>query len=195
MFSLTEPKTEAVRQFLSTQVNLPFSYPEVGASRQWNLDQPPRMPGYNVDTHREKLGSGRHLFLRATTALKEWRQFSMHSVVLCWPYLRIVEGEVCCVLALHLGFWSMNAARIVYTIEEEQRFGFAYGTLPGHTHKGEERFVIEQRPDNTVWYEVSAFSKPSHWMVKLGSPIARGIQRKFGPASAEALITAMLEKG
>ncbi len=153
------------------------------------------MPGYNVDVHREKLGSGRHLFLRATSALKQWRQFSMDWVVLCWPYLRIVEGEVCAVLAMHMGFWSMNAARIVYTIEEDQRFGFAYGTLPGHTHKGEERFLIEQRPDSTVWYEVAAFSKPNHWMAKLGSPLARGLQRKFGPASAEALITAMLENG
>jgi uncharacterized protein (UPF0548 family) len=41
------------------------------------------------------------------------------------------------VLGLHFGFWSLNACRIVYVIEEEEasllrRYGFAFGTLPGH---------------------------------------------------------------
>lgn len=46
-------------------------------------------------------------------------------------------------LARHYGFWSLNPARIAYFVEETgavERFGFGYGTLPGHAECGEERF-------------------------------------------------------
>lgn len=39
--------------------------------------------------------------------------------------------------------WSLNAARIVYVVDEPRRFGCAYETLPGHVERGEERFLIE----------------------------------------------------
>ena len=38
------------------------------------------------------------------------------------------------------------------------RFGFAYGTLPGHGGSGEERFLIERDRDDGVWYDILAFS-------------------------------------
>jgi len=34
------------------------------------------------------------------------------------------------------GVWFLNAARIVYVIDEPRRFSFAYGTLPGHAERG-----------------------------------------------------------
>ena len=192
MFSLREPKTESVRQFLATQVNLPFSYAEVGQSRHLGGGQPgPR--GYRVDHHRERLGNGPELFERTRRAITEWRMFSLHWLVLCWPYLRIVPGEVCAVLAQHLGFWSMNAARIVYVIDEPDRFGFGYGTLPGHAYRGEERFLVERLEDDSVWYDVAAFSRPNRWLVWAGLPVARLLQTRFGPASAEAVINSLLE--
>jgi uncharacterized protein (UPF0548 family) len=60
------------------------------------------------------------------------------------------------ILGRHLGVWSLNACRIAYTIEEEtpllRRYGFAFGTLPGHVERGEERFTVEwQGDEDTVW--------------------------------------------
>jgi len=192
MFSFHEPQTESIRQFLSAQVNLPFSYAEVGESRELGTGK--RAPrGYRVDHHRERLGSGAELFARTRHAITEWRMFSLDWIVFCWPYLRIAPGEVCAVLAHHLGFWSMNAARIVYVIDEPDRFGFGYGTLPGHAYRGEERFLVERLDDDSVWYDAAAFSRPNHWVVRAGLPVARLVQRQFGPASAEALITFLLE--
>ena len=196
MFSWSEPGTEAVRQFLAAEVDQPYTYAEVGSTRGWlTAASAPRVRGYHSRLHREQLGQGRPLFERAKAGLKQWRQFSLNWTVLCWPYLRIVEGEVFAVLAFHFGFWSMNAARIVYVIDEAHRFGFGYGTLPGHAYRGEERFLIEHKPDNTVWYEVASFSRPNHWLVKLGGPAAWRVQRRFGPASAEALMHAHLLSG
>ena len=36
--------------------------------------------------------------------------------------------------------------RVVYVVDEPDRRGFAYGTLPGHAESGEERFVVRYDP-------------------------------------------------
>ena len=50
MFFLKETSEEEVRQFLSAQGKLPFSYGEVGASREDATADLP--PGYAVDRYR-----------------------------------------------------------------------------------------------------------------------------------------------
>ena len=94
----------------------------------------------------------------------------------------IEEGTVVAMLARVYGVWWLNACRIVYVIDERapiRRFGFAYGTLPGHVESGEERFMIEWLADDTVWYDLRAFSRPRFWLVRLAAPLARGLQRRF----------------
>ena len=91
---------------------------------------------------------------------------------LCWPDAPISEGTVVGVVGRHLGFRSLNACRIAYVYEDEepslQRYGFAVGTLPGHVERGEERFTVEwQEADDAVYYEVFAFSRPAHPLVRL----------------------------
>ena len=49
------------------------------------------------------------------------------------------------------------------------RFGFAYGTLPGHIEAGEERFLIEwDRGDDRVWYDIVAYFRPRHVLARVG---------------------------
>jgi uncharacterized protein (UPF0548 family) len=87
--------------------------------------------------------------------------------------------------------WWLNACRIVYAVNEEgpiSKFGFAYGTLPGHAATGEERFLVEwDRVRGGVWYDVLAFSRPRRFLARLGSAYLRRVQRQFGPASAAAM--------
>lgn len=40
--------------------------------------------------------------------------------------------------------------RVVYLIDESDRQGFAYGTLPGHPESGEETFVVQRTDDDTT---------------------------------------------
>lgn len=65
--------------------------------------------------------------------------------------------------------------RIVYVIDEPDRVGFAYGTLPGHAERGEESFVIERRQD-VVRFIVRAFSNPATRLARLGGPVATAVQ-------------------
>ncbi|MGO8859629.1 MAG: DUF1990 family protein [Acidimicrobiales bacterium] len=51
------------------------------------------------------------------------------------------------------------------------------GTPPGHPEQGEEAFVVSLSSDETVRFEVVAFSRPGDALVRLSGPIGRGIQR------------------
>ena len=107
-------------------------------------------------------------------------------------------GEIVVMQAHALGLWWMNAARIVYTIEEHgpaPRFGFAYGTLRAHVEEGEERFSVEQHEDGSVWYDLRAFSRPHYWPVRIGARIARRLQARFVRESQLAMQGAVKAAG
>jgi uncharacterized protein (UPF0548 family) len=66
--------------------------------------------------------------------------------------------------------------RVVYTIDEPDRRGFAYGTLRGHPESGEELFAVRY-DDGSVYVDVVAFSKPATWWSRLGAIPAAVAQR------------------
>jgi uncharacterized protein (UPF0548 family) len=177
MFMIREPSEADVARFVASQRDLSYTYAEVGATNA----TPPA--GYNVDHNRIQLGSGEATFHGAVEALKKWRHFELGWVVIVPRGVRVEARATVAVKARAFGTWSLNACRVVYTIDEGRRFGFAYGTLPDHVEKGEERFLVEWLPDDSVWYDIFAFSRPQHPLVKLSAPLARRLQRQFARAS------------
>lgn len=180
MWFLTYPSRERIATFLAQQAMLPFSYSHVGAS----AGEAPA--GYVLDHNRVQLGAGRPVFDAACNALRQWRQFPAPWTRIVPVDMPISAGNVVAIVARVYGIWWLNAARIVYVIDEHdppRRFGFAYGTLPGHVEEGEERFTIEWHADDGVWYDLRAFSRPRHPLVKLTNPLARRQQRRFARES------------
>ena len=177
MFLLRKPSDETIRRFISSQHELPFSYREAGATRG---ETPPA--DYTVDHNRIRLGDGENTYQRAVSALRSWKQFDLGWVTIVPPNTPVEAARTVAVQAHTFGFWSLNACRIVYVIDEKEpvkRFGFAYGTLPNHVECGEERFSIEWHEDDSVWYDIYAFSHPQHPVVRLGFPVARKLQQRF----------------
>jgi len=185
MFSFRKPSTEYVRSFLSDQKNRDFTYSAVGAT----AGTPPA--GFVVDHTRIKLGNGEQVFEAAKNAIKCWEHFQLGWVESSSKDIPIEKGQVVGVLARAFGLWCLNACRIVAVIDEVgsiSRYGFVYGTLPDHVESGEERFQVEwSRNDNTVWYDILAFSRPNHFLTRLGYPLVRRIQKKFARDSAVAM--------
>jgi len=186
MLSMRKPTVEALRQFLASQAKLPFTYEAVGAT----VGMPPA--GYVVDRTRIKLGEGEPAFRSGIAALRQWQQFRLGWVD-AWPSdTPIQKGEVVAVMGRAVGVWWLNACRIVYVVDETgpiSKFGFAYGTLPGHVESGEERFLVEwNREENSVWYDILAFSRPNHFLTRLGYPAVRRLQRRFGRDSAASML-------
>lgn len=187
------PSGETVREFLDAQRELPFSYDEVGITREYATreDAP---PGYVADRYHILLGEGGETFEKAKGALRSWSQFELEWVESLPRNAPIETGVTVAVIARHYGFISLNSARIIHVIEDHgpvERYGFAYGTLPGHAEKGEERFTIEwDRQSGAVFYVVLAFSQPAHLLARAGRPLARRLQQRFARDSVRAMDSA-----
>jgi uncharacterized protein (UPF0548 family) len=185
MLAWRRPSTEALREFLASQSQLGFTYSAVGAT----ATVPPT--GYDVDHNRIKLGEGEEIFTRAGTALRRWEHFRLGWVEAWSPESPIQTGAPVAVVARTFGLWWLNAARVVYVVDEPgpiRRSGFAYGTLPDHAESGEERFLIEwDQASGEVWYDILAFSRPHLLLTRLGYPFARRVQERFAKASAAAM--------
>lgn len=188
MFTIRKPNAEQIARFLDRKAGLPFTYESVGAT----ADQPPE--DFLVDHTRLKIGKGELVFEQAKLALQRWEQFQLRWVDAAPADVPIEVGQLVAILGRAYGLWSVNACRIVYVVDEAYplpRFGFAYGTLPGHIASGEERFLVEMNDDGGVWFDILAFSKPHHLLARLGYPLMRRKQKRFGQQSAASMLRAV----
>ena len=196
VFRLTRPTTRELDALLAAERDAAFTYAHVGATRG------PAPAGYAVDRNRVRLGTGARAYARAIAALREWRMTTLGWASIHPPRAPLAPGTVVAMVVHHYGFWSVHACRIVDAVDEVteemggavHRFGFAYGTLPAHAASGEERFEVAwHRADDSVWYDLLAFSRPRHPLARLGYPVGRLQQRRFGQDSKRAMTEAVTE--
>lgn len=67
--------------------------------------------------------------------------------------------------------------RVLAVVDEPDRRGFSYGTLPGHPECGEEEFLLERSDEGGLRFTVSAFSRPATRLARLGGPVTGAVQR------------------
>ncbi len=140
-----------------------------------------------VDHTRVHLGHGTETFLAAKAALSRWQQFELGWVAARPTSTTIREGETICIVGRAAGLYWLNACRIVYVVDDSMhtpKFGFAYGTLPAHMEKGEERFLVEMDQQGDVWYDILAFSRPNRWITWIVFYYMRRLQKRFARQSA-----------
>ncbi|AYF75253.1 DUF1990 domain-containing protein [Nocardia yunnanensis] len=156
------------------QPAVPFSYADVGAT----AGEFP--PGYDHFRLRRRIGSGRDLFEQAGEQIRVYRM-QRGTGIFQQATTPVAEPGTELTVRLGLGPLGIEApCRVVYVLDEPNRRGFAYGTLPGHPESGEELFAVEYDPtDDAVYALVSAFSRPATWYVRLTAPAVRLIQRWF----------------
>ena len=183
MFLLTKPSEQQIQRFLETERTLDFSYKEVGATHP-NSFSPPK--NFTHDHNRILIGEGQATFEKAKAAMKNWKAYALGWTNI-HPNVQPEKNKTFCVEVNHFGFYSLSSLRIVYVVNEPKRFAYAIGTLPGHVEKGEERFMLEWLPDDSVYYDLFAFSKPQHPLVYLGYPAARHLQNRFARGSKIAM--------
>lgn len=71
--------------------------------------------------------------------------------------------------------WVDATCRIVAVVDEPDRYGFAYGTLPNHPERGEESFVVTRTAEATR-FDIVAVSTPVHPVVRLVPPLGNLLQ-------------------
>jgi uncharacterized protein (UPF0548 family) len=145
-----------------------LTYPEVGRTAG-NLPA-----GYRIVNRTRQLPPGTD-FHTATRALLHWEVQQRAGLRVAASSAEITPDTVADV-RIGFGPLALRApCRVVYVVDEPNRAGFAYGTLPGHPESGEEAFLLE-RDGGTVTFKIIAFSRSASALARLGGPVARRIQ-------------------
>ncbi len=179
---LQRPSASNIEHFLINQQGSGFSYSEVGATSDSIPDN------YTIDRNSIELGKGPDAFRKAKTLLRNWQMFNLGWVQLLPVSTPIEVGATVAVMVNHFGFWSLNAARIIYVFDTERTYGFAYGTLQEHAEQGEEQFSIDwSTDDDSVSYRILAFSRPKKWQARIAYPLSRRLQIRFASDSMNTM--------
>jgi uncharacterized protein (UPF0548 family) len=179
---------------LEDLTRLRFNYTVIGSTR---YDETPT--GYHRLEHKTRIGEGDEVFRRAGEALLHWRMHRAAGLpmkatdspaviganVLGRLGAGILAGQV--LKASALGMLGLPVpCRVVWTVDEPDRIGFAYGTLQGHPASGEESFVVTREPDG-IYFTIRAYSRAATWYTRLGGPAGRKAQQYTARRYANAL--------
>jgi uncharacterized protein (UPF0548 family) len=146
----------------------PLTYPAVGAT----ATSPPT--GYR------SLSSARILRRRDFEAtvedLMSWRIHQRAGLRVASSSPR-VQQDASVEMRLGIGPLALRIpCRVVCVIDEPERRGFAYGTLPGHPESGEELFLLQRNGDGQISFTITAFSREASLPARLGAPVTRWVQ-------------------
>ncbi|MER6617970.1 DUF1990 family protein [Streptomyces xantholiticus] len=151
-----------------------LDYPEVGATRRGPLPA-----GYQHLHHTARIGTGRAAFEAAGSAVTTWRMHRASGAELRTSAERAEPGVR---LEVSVGIGPLRIAapcEVIWSVYDNDRTGFGYGTLTGHPELGEESFTVDLRDDGSVWFTVLAFSRPAVWYSRLGGPLVPVLQHWY----------------
>ncbi len=137
------------------------------------------LKGFDHDDNRIYLGAGDDVWQAAKCAMSNWAMFPDGWAKIYYQNPVFTEGAIVVLCAHVFGIWWLNASRILYVLDDDQSFGFAYGTLPNHVETGEELFKIFRTEQNEVYFSLTAFSRPRFWAVHWTYPLSRIFQKRF----------------
>ncbi|EIV96556.1 DUF1990 family protein [Frankia sp. QA3] len=147
-----------------------LTYPERGATAG-------SLPaGYRHLRCRRLLGHGRPVLDAAAALIMSWRMHRHAGLRLAATASGADVGATVVMCAGWGRVGVLAACRVVWALDEDDRRGFAYGTLPDHPEVGEEAFVVERDAGNAVWLGITAFSRPDGLLPLLAGPAGRRAQ-------------------
>ncbi|MGH9170292.1 MAG: DUF1990 family protein [Acidimicrobiales bacterium] len=149
------------------------TYEQVGATGSATLPS-----GYHHDRRSVSVGTGDSDWAQACRGLIEWKAHERAGVAIAPAGAALVPGTVVTATKRIGLLWVVAPCKITSVTATDDRFGFAYGTLPGHPEEGEEAFHIVRGDNGRVSFEIVAFSRPAVLLARLGGPITRGIQQR-----------------
>ncbi|MGX1759053.1 DUF1990 family protein [Streptomyces lydicus] len=151
-----------------------LNYPEVGGTRRAPLPS-----GYHHLHEELPIGRGPAVLAAAGEAITTFRMHRAAGARIRADAPRAAPG-VGVEVSLGVGPFRLRApCGVVWTVAEEGRIGFGYGARKGHPECGEEAFVAELRPDGSVWFTVTAFSRPARAVTRLAGPLVPVFQRGY----------------
>jgi len=136
-------------------------------------------PGFHDDRWRVIVGNGVDCFARVAAGLRTWQihEAAGVHVVGGGP---MSEGESFLLLTRIVPRVYVGApVRIVEFSAGAKKLVMTYVTLAGHPERGEETFVLDLADDGVVSLTIAAVSRPAQWSARLGTPVARLVQKRI----------------
>ena len=162
-----------------------LTYQEVGITR--DLPEGPLPAGAHLLRLRTPLGRGEQVLRAAGEALL---RFDMQRGAGLRVRASAPVADVGVEVTLYAGLGPLRLpapCRVVWRVDETDRVGYGYGTLPGHPESGEEGFLVARLPDDSVWLTVTAVSRAATWYTRAAGPLGRLGQRFIARRYARAL--------
>lgn len=147
-----------------------FTYGPIGLSAMATLPA-----GYRLDRWSRTLGTGERCFERAVDAIRTWQVHRGAGLVVHADDAPTVDSVVAMAAPLPVG-WIEVVCRVVAVVDEADRFGFTYGTLPVHPEEGEESFTVIRTADGVVEFHIVAASRPRQVLARAFPPVAHRLQ-------------------
>jgi uncharacterized protein (UPF0548 family) len=119
--------------------------------------------------------AGVDAFARAVATLQSWAMHRDAGLHVAADGPIAIGTNVAFSAPLPFGF-VLGSCRIVDAVDEPNRYGFAYGTLPVHPERGEEAFLVTREESGTVRFDVVGVSRPAHPLARLAPPLADCLQ-------------------
>nr|WP_165938404.1 DUF1990 domain-containing protein [Parafrankia sp. BMG5.11] len=122
------------------------------------------------------VGRGQAVFAAAAAVVMSW---GMHRRARLGLAVSSPGADLGVTVVMCAGWGRVGvlaACRVVWVLDETDRRGFAYGTLPDHPEVGEEAFVVERDASDAVWLIITAFSRPNGFLPRLAGPAGRRAQ-------------------
>jgi uncharacterized protein (UPF0548 family) len=161
------PTEEVLRRLLESATSASLTY----APSRCSIDGA-TPPGYKRRRWATRLADGG--FEAAVHTLSAWDMHRRAGLIVVADGPVSMGVHIAMAAPLPLG-WVDLSCRVVHVIDEPDRFGFAYGTLPGHPEHGEESFIVE-RSDGGVRLQITAVSRPAHLLARLAPLLANALQ-------------------
>jgi uncharacterized protein (UPF0548 family) len=181
VLKLRRPSEGWLRDLAERERDEPFSYVGVGDTRTGVAPIGYRRGHWSVD-----LGVGDEVFERAVAGLQQWLPQRGSGLAVGAP--AIVEPGAVVALAAPTPVGHVVATcRVVYVEAEADRYAWAYGSLPIHPERGEERFAVVRRDDLTT-FQIDVFFTLRDPLGRLAPPIARRLQARATQRYLDAMV-------
>ena len=132
-------------------------------------------------------------FRKVASAILDYRVFPLSVLTPVMAKRPVSLGDtVGLTYRLLPGLRMFVASRVIAVFDEQTangwKAGFTYRTLKGHAELGEEIFAVEKdRTTGEVTASLTSWSRPGHWLTRLGYPYARWCQRHANRSALDHL--------
>jgi uncharacterized protein (UPF0548 family) len=160
-----------------------LTYAPVGATAPARVAWAPP-PRWRARESTVALGSGERRWAAASAAVLEWAvktRSGFEVEATDGGPLRVAEGRDFRLIARVGPLRVREPVRVVAVVERPDRYGFAYGTLPGHPVSGEEAFIVSRDDAGDVRLTLRSMTRPGAGVWRPVFPallLAQGMYRR-----------------